>query len=188
MSKYYKPAYAMANRLPPVRTDGITLSFSQINKIHSICDLDAEHFVFASLCIYMYYNNPDDLYTVKLNDALKVAGVSSVKKIAEFLRTTDLVSLKQFHNVHYVEINPELLQIDDKSQIPLDNFINLCYYYDKLIGNGKFTKCARCWCIVKQPNHGRPKLYCKTCARRVDFEKRNIRKKRSEKRDSDKEQ
>ena len=94
MSKYYKPAYAMAKRLPPIRTDGIMLSKSQINKIHSICDLDAEHFVFASLCIYMYYNNPDDLYAVKLNDALKVAGVSSVKKIAEFIRTTNLVSLK----------------------------------------------------------------------------------------------
>ena len=51
MSKYYKPAYAMANRLPPVRTDGIMLSFSQIDKIHSICDLDAEHFC---VCVIVY--------------------------------------------------------------------------------------------------------------------------------------
>ena len=94
MSKYYKPAYAMVKRLPPIRTDGILLSFTQINKIHSICDLDAEHFVFASLCIYLYYHKPDDLYTVRLNDALKIAGVSSIKKIAEFVRTTNLVSLK----------------------------------------------------------------------------------------------
>ena len=188
MSKYYKPAYVMAKRLPPVRTDGITLTMAQINKIHAICDLDAEHFVFASLCIYLYYHNSDDLYTVKLNDALKIAGVSNIKKIAGFVRTTSLVSLKQFHNVHYVEISPELLQIDDKLRIPLDNFINLCYYYDKLIGNGRFTRCARCWCIVKQPERGRPKLYCKTCARRVDFEKRSIRKRRSEKRNDKKAQ
>lgn len=169
----------MARRLPPVRTDGIILSMSQINKIHAICDLDAEHFVFASLCIYLYYHNDDDLYTVRLNDALKIAGVSSVKKIAEFVRTTNLVSLKQFHNVHYVEISPELLQIDDKSQIPLDNFINLCYYYDKLIGNGKFTRCARCWCIVKQPTHGRPRLYCSDCYKRIKIQNSNNSKLRS---------
>ena len=53
MSKYYRPAYAMAKRLPPVRTDGIVLSMTQINKIHAICDLDAEHFVFASVSIYI---------------------------------------------------------------------------------------------------------------------------------------
>lgn len=170
MSKYYKPAYAMAKRLPPVRTDGILLSMSQINEIHSICDIDAEHFVFASLCIYKYYHNLDDLYTVKLNDALKISGVTSVKKIAEFVRKTDFVTLKQFHNVHYVEISPKLLQNNDKSEIPLDNFINLCYHYDKLIGNGKFSYCKRCGCIIKQPLRGGHRIYCKDCYRRVHTE------------------
>lgn len=172
MSRYYKPAYAMSKRLPPIRTDSINITESQIKLISSIGDIDAEHFIFASLCIYKYYKQEDKLYTVKLKDALKLACISNVKKIAWVLRDGSLVRLKQFHNVHYVEIDEKLLQNDYKIAVSIDNFINICYYYDNLIGNGKFTYCSRCGCIVKQPSRGRPRIYCKDCYKVVNLEQR----------------
>jgi len=174
MMPYIKPAFQMADKLPPIRTDNLYISKEQLDIIASIGNPEYEDFVFAALCIQEYYTNDRDKYIVKFKDALNVAGISSYKKVIDFLRNTDLVTLRQFRNVHFLDLSERLFPEENSknSGIVLDNFLDLCYYYDEYRGYGKFTRCEYCGRIVKQPrssyqNNGRHRKYCKTCWKRV---------------------
>lgn len=168
MTPFITPAYQMATKLPPIRTDSLVISKEQLDIISQINNQTYEDFVFAALVIYLYYNKNNDRYVVKFKDALAVAGIHSYKEVTEFLRSNDIVTLRQFHNCHYIEISDKLLTNCNISGIVLDNFLNVCYYYDEYRGYGKFTRCEHCGCIVKQPSRSSYRKYCKACWQRVN--------------------
>lgn len=69
-------------------------------------------------------------------------GVYGNKKIIAFLKKTDLFTLGITEGGEgVVELSQKLTKISDKNGITIDNFLNLCYYYDRFRGSGIYTRC-----------------------------------------------
>lgn len=163
LNKYYTIILGIANRLPPIRTDTLYISKGQIDLIHSLDNPLQEDFVFAALCLYLYYRWDGKRYLVAFNDVIAVAHLRNYTKVAKIWKPTNLVKLVQFKNRQYVELSADLLNIQDDDGITLDNFVNLCYYYwQKIEGTGYFH-CLSCGCIEKQGASS--KKWCAFCWR-----------------------
>lgn len=151
----------MAEFLPPIRTDSIFVPNKALSLISEIEDIETEHFVFYALCARLYVgeDRPVFLYQIK-----REIGIHGNKKVVAFLKKTDLFSLGIAGNGEgVIELSPKLTKISDKNGITIDNFLNLCYYYDRFKGNGVYTRCRRCGCMVKQ-NKNMTRKYCKSCS------------------------
>ena len=156
-----KLSMKMAKYIPPIRTDSIFVPNKALSLISEIGDTETEHFVFYALCARIYTSEDKPIL---LSQIKKGMGIHGNKKIVAFLKKTDLFSLGIAGNGEgIIELSPKLTKISDKNGITIDNFLNLCYYYDRFKGNGVYTRCRRCGCIVKQ-NRRMDRRYCKPCA------------------------
>ena len=157
----------MSECLPPIRTDSIFVHNKALGLISEIGDIQTEYFVFYALCAKLYVgeNTP-----VLLSQVKKGLNLQGKRNIVAILKKTDLVSLEVADDGNGVlEISPRLTEFSDKNGITIDNFLNLCYYYDRFKGRGIYTRCQRCGSLVKQNKYMNRK-YCKSCA-----ELRNLR-------------
>lgn len=151
----------MAECIPSIRTDSIFVPNRALSLISEIEDIDTEHFVFYALCARIYTSEDKPIL---LSQIKKGMGICGNKRILAFLKKTDLFSLGIAGNGEgIIELSPKLTKISDKNGITIDNFLNLCYYYDRFKGNGVYTRCRRCGCMVKQ-NRRMDRRYCKPCA------------------------
>ena len=151
----------MAECLPPIRTDSIFVHNKALSLISEIGDIETEYFVFYALCAKLYVgeNTP-----VLLSQVKKEMGVHGDKKIIAFLKRTDLFTLGIAEGGESViELSPRLTEFSDKNGITIGNFLNLRYYYDNFKGNGVYTRCQHCGCMVRQ-NRYMNRKYCKPCA------------------------
>lgn len=150
----------MSKCIPPIRTDSIFVPNKALSLISEINDIDTEHFVFYSLCARLYIGSDKPLL---LSQIKKGTNIHGKKKILAFLKNTDLFSIGISEGGDgTVELSQKLTKISDKDGITIDNFLNLCYYYDRFRGSGIYTRCQHCGCMIKQNKYMNRK-YCKSC-------------------------
>ena len=155
-----KLSMKMAKCIPPIRTDSIFVPNKALSLISEIGDIETEHFVFYALCARIYTSEDKPIL---LSQIKRDIGICGNKKILAFLKKTDLLSLGIAGNGEgIIELSPKLTKISDKNGITIDNFLNLCYYYDRFKGNGVYTRCQHCGCMVRQ-NRYMNRKYCKSC-------------------------
>ena len=150
----------MAKCIPSIRTDTIFIPNKALSLISEIGDIETEHFVFYALCARLYIDKDKPVF---LSQIKREMGMHGNKKVLAFLKRTDLFTLGITEGGEgTIELSQKLTKISDKSGITIDNFLNLCYYYDRFKGNGVYTRCQHCGCMVRQ-NRYMNRKYCKPC-------------------------
>lgn len=162
----------------------INITDIELEKISELNNLKYEKVMFILLVYAKIYNKLNDNQKYWVNEELKYIFSDTKMTLKEVDQCKIIFELSQLgyievsKNVDCTNIHVLIANEDSESQIVINDFRNLIYYYLRWKGE-KIIECEKCGKLIK-PNNNKTK-YCKECARetQLQWQRESMRKSRN---------
>lgn len=162
----------------------INITDVELEKISSLNNLKYEKVMFILLVYAKIYNQLNDNQKYWVNEELKYIFSDTKLTLKEVDQCKIIFELSQLgyievsKNVNCTNVHVLIANEDSESQIVINDFRNLIYYYLRWKGE-KIIECEKCGKLIK-PNNNKTK-YCKECARetQLQWQRESMRKSRN---------
>lgn len=164
-------------KYPLIMIDKISISTTELEKIHKLSGIQTQRLAFTLLCVAKYMNivSAKNEYWVNTpdNELMRMANINtSIKRQSMMFAQMKDAGLIRFSK-KVDNLSVQVLFVDNTDEaLAVRDFRNLGYQYMAQFTDGYFT-CDKCGVTEKDESSrkkGRPRCHCKDCANAIKAE------------------